>query len=218
MSSTQSVDRPPEALAVAERYLRRERLLSSLVVVFVAGAFLWTFVLTSLGPAVAVGVLLLVVARAPLIEPRGTVRLRTDEDIDSVIESFTGPIPPVLVFQWGIADEILVGEGTVTYRVSYLFGLRSVEITVDTQMERTPDSDCRIELTLTAGGQPWSTYAVTVVTREDRTAVEYEYSADRRFGLRRLPQRFVAKRYRDDALEALGYTPVQRSERYRVGT
>lgn len=216
MPSTRPVDPPREALDIAKRYLRRERPLSALVVVLVAAGFLGTFLATSLVPAVVVGVLLIVVARAPIIESRGTVRLRTDEDAESVAESFTGPTPPILVFQWGIADEILTGNGTVTYRLSYLFGLRSVEVTVDTRTGRTPDGGRRIELELTVGGQPWSTYVVTVDTRDDGTVVEYEYTADRRFGLRRIPQRIVAKRYRDEAFEAQEYVIVERNEQYGI--
>ena len=216
MPSTRSVDRPREALAIAKRYLRRERPLSALVVVLAVIGFLGTFVATSLVPAVVVGALLIVVARAPIIESRGTVRLRTNEDAESVVDSFTGPTPPILVFQWGIADEILTGD-TVTYRLSYLFGLRSVEVTVDTRTDRTPDGGRRIELELTADGQSWSTYVVTVDTLDDGTVVKYEYTADRRFGLRRIPQRIVANRYRDEALEAQGYVIVERNEQYGVG-
>lgn len=215
MPSGRSVDRPREARTVAKRYLRRERPLSALVVVLAVVGFLGTFVATSLVPAVVVGGLLIFIARAPIIESRGTVRLRTDEGAESVAESFTGPTPPILVFQWGIADEILTGD-TVTYRLSYLFGLRSVEVTVDTRTDRTPDGGRRIELELTVGGQPWSTYVVTVGARDDGTVVEYEYTADRRFGLRRIPQRIVAKRYRDEALEAQGYAVVERNEQYGV--
>jgi hypothetical protein len=216
MPSTRSVDRPREARAAAKRYLRRERPLSALIVVLAVAGFLGTFVATSLAPAVAVGVLLIVVVRAPVIEARGTVRLRTDEDAESVAESFRGLTPPILVFQWGIADEILTGDETVTYRLSYLFGLRSVEVTVETRTDRTPGGGRRIELELTVGGQPWSTYVVTVDTRDDGTVVEYEYTADRRFGLRRIPQRIVAKRHRDEALEAQGYVVVERNEQYGV--
>jgi len=216
MPSTRTVDRPPEALDVAKRYLRRERPLSALVVVLAVGVFLGTFLATSLVPAVVVGALLIVVARAPIIEARGTVRLRTDEDAASVAESFTGPTPPILVFQWGIADEITTEDETVTYRLSYLFGLRSVEMAVDTRTDRTPDGGRRIELELTADGQPWSTYVVTVDTRDDGTVVEYEYTADQRFGLRRIPQRIVAKRYRDEALDSQGFVVVERNEQYGV--
>jgi hypothetical protein len=216
MPSAQTVDRPQEALAVAKRYLRRERPLSALVVVLAVVVFLGTFVATSLVPAVVVGTLLLVVARVPIIESHGTVRLRTDETAQSVVESFTGPTPPVLVFQWGIADEITSGDGTVSYRLSYLFGLRSVEVTVETRTDHTPAGDRRIELEVTAGGQPWSTYVATVEPGDDGTVVEYEYTADRRFGLRRIPQRIVANRYRDEALTAQGYVVVDRDEQYSV--
>jgi hypothetical protein len=216
MPSTRTADRPPEALAVAKRYLRRERPLSGLIVVLAVAVFLGTFVATSLVPAVVVATLLIVVARAPIVESRGTVRLRTDEDAESVAESFAGPTPPILVFQWGIADEILTGDETVTYRLSYLFGVRSVEVTVDTRTDRTPDGGRRIELKLTVGGRPWSTYVVTVDGRDGGTVVEYEYAADRRFGLRRVPQRIVANRYRDEALDAQGYGVVDRDERYGV--
>jgi hypothetical protein len=216
MPSARTVNRPEEALAVAKRYLRRERPLSALVVVLATVVFLGTFVATSLVPAVVVGTLLIVVARVPIIESQGTVRLRTDEDVQSAVESFTGPIPPILVFQWGIADEITTGDGTVKYRLSYLFGLRSVEVTVETQTGHTPAGDPRIELELTAGGQPWSTYVATIETRDGRTVVEYEYTADRRFGLRRIPQRIVANRYRDEALNAQGYIVVDRDEQYGV--
>jgi len=216
MPSTRSIDRPEEALAVAKRYLRRERPLTALVVVLATVIFLGTFIATSLVPAVVVGTLLVVVARVPIIESQGTVRLRTDEDVQSVVESFTGPTPPILVFQWGIADEITTGDGTVKYRISYLFGLRSVEVTVETQTGHTPAGDPRIELELTMGGQPWSTYVATVERRDGRTVVEYEYTADRRFGLRRIPQRIVANRYRDDTLNAQGYVVVDRDEQYGV--
>ena len=217
MPSTRTADRPQAAVAVAKRYLRRERPLSALVVMLAVVVFLGTFVATSLVPAVTVGALLIVVVRVPIFESHGSVRLRTDEDAQSVVDSFTGPTPPVLVFQWGIADEITVEDGTVRYRISYLFGLRSVEVTVETRTDHTPAGDRRIEVELTIGGQPWSTYVVTVQTGDGRTVVEYEYTADRRFGLRRIPQRIVANRYRDKALDAQGYVVDDRDEQYSIG-
>ncbi|WP_254840092.1 hypothetical protein [Natronomonas marina] len=94
--------------------------------------------------------------------------------------------------------------------------MRSVEVTVETQTGHTPAGDPRIELELTVSGQPWSTYVATIETRDGRTVVEYEYTADRRFGLRRIPQRIVANRYRDEALNAQGYIVVDRDEQYGV--
>ena len=210
MPSTQAVNRPQEAVTVAKRYLRRERLLSALVVVIVVIVFISTFVVISLVPAVVVGALLTVAARVPIIKPNGTVQLRTNEDSDSVVKSLTGPTPPVLVFQWGIADDITTRDKMVTYRLSYLFGLRSVEVTVNTQINQVPGEDRQVELELRVGDQPWSTYVVTVGTQNGQTIVEYEYTADRRFGLRRIPQRIIANRYRDEALESQGYVPVKR--------
>lgn len=217
MPSTRPVDRPPKTLAIAKRYRRRERPLSALVVVLAVAGFVATFVATSVVPAVVVGGLLVVVARAPIVESHGTVRLRTDADAESVVRSFTGPTPPILVFQWGLADEIIAEDETVTYRVSYLFGMRSVDVTVDTQTTHTSAGDRRVELELTLGGQPRSTYVVTVGTEDDQTVVEYEYATDRRFGLRRLPQQLVARRYRDDALEAQRYAVCGRDEQYDIG-
>jgi hypothetical protein len=100
---------------------------------------------------VVVGALLIVVARAPVVGSHGTVRLRPDADGESVVESFTGPTPPSLVFQWGLADEIVTEDETATYRVSYLFGLRSVEVTVEIRTAHTSTGDHQIELKLAVG-------------------------------------------------------------------
>lgn len=216
MPSNQNSNRPEPAVAVAKQYLRRERPLSAFVVVLVLGVFLGTFRATSLLPAIVVGVCLLIVVRVPIFRVRGTARLRTDEDVDTVIESFTGPTPPVLVFQWGVADEITSQEGAVTYRISYLFGLRSVEVTVQTQTTTEQDGARQVELEVTANDQPWATYTVTIHRHNDQTAIKYEYTANRRFGLRRIPQRLIAERYRNKALNEQGYTVVERDEHYGI--
>ncbi len=213
MPSPRVADRPEAALDVAEQYLRRERPLSALVALLVVSVFVGTFLVTSLLPAVAVGAVLLAVVRAPLVRPRGSVRLRTDADVDTVVESFAGPTPPVLVFQWGIAEEITPGDGPVTYRVSYLFGLRSVDVTVRTRTTDRADGR-RVSLEVTADGHPWATYTVDVSRADGHTVVDYEYRADRRFGLRRLPQRVIAARYRDEALRVQGYRVVEREAEY----
>jgi len=63
-------------------------------VVLVVSVLLGTFLATSLLPAIAVGAVLLVALRAPVVRSHGTVRLRTDEGVDTVIEAFTGPTRP----------------------------------------------------------------------------------------------------------------------------
>jgi hypothetical protein len=119
----------------------------------------------------------------------------------------------VLVFQWGIADAVSVERGTATYHISYLFGMRSVTITVHSERVATADNTQVIELEVTANEQPWSTYTVSIFRHTDRTIIEYDYDSARRFGLRRIPQRMVATRFRDEALEAQGYTVETRTER-----
>jgi hypothetical protein len=215
MSARTDVERPDEALTVTRRYLRRERPLSALVAVVGVAMVVLTYLATSLLLAVVVFVVYLAVVRAPIIRPRGTVRLETDDDPEAVVDAFTGPTPPVLVFQWGIADGITADGETVTYRVSYLFGLRSVDMTVRARTNLTP-GERTIELAVTANDRPWASYTVNIYEERDRTVVEYEYTADRRFGLRRVPQRIVAKRYRDRALEAQGYVVTERDEQYGV--
>ena len=216
MPSRSDVERPPGARAVAERYRRYERPLSALVAVAVVAAFLATYLTTSLVPAVGVFAGLLALVRVPIFRTRGTARLETDADADTVVDDFTGPTPPVLAFQWGIADAVVADDEAVTYRIPYLFGLRSVEVTVRARADAAPDGSRTVELAVTANGDPWATYTVHVTPRDGRTAVEYEYVADRRFGLRRLPQRLVARRYRDETLAAQGYTVVERDDQYAI--
>jgi len=100
MPSTDTIERPQEALRVARRYLRRERLVNALVVTLVVSLFLGTYVIMSLIPAVVVGAVLIVVARAPILQSTGTVQLRTDDGPETVLDALTGPTPPVLALQW----------------------------------------------------------------------------------------------------------------------
>jgi len=216
MPSTRTVERSSDALRVANRYLRYERPLSALLSVLVATAFLVTYAATSLAAGVVVGAVLLLVVRVPIIQSRGVVRLETDDDAGAVVDSFAGPTPPMLVFQWGIADEVTTDGNGTTYHISYLFGRRSVAMTVETRVETRADGERVVEITTAVDGRPWATYTAAVSGGEDGTTVEYEYAADRRFGLRRLPQRIVARRYRDEALGAQGYAVVEREERYGI--
>lgn len=208
--STSDVERPAAAVNVVQRYHRRERLLSGVLPVVVVGLFLGTYVVASLAPALVVGVGLLVVVRAPILQPSGTVRLRTEADVATVADAFRGPTPPVLAFQWGIADEIATGDERVTYRVSYLFGARSTAMTVQSRTETTATDAQRVELEVTANDQPWATYTATIRAEDGQTVVDVEYRSDRRFGLRRLPQQRYAERYRDETLTAQGYAVVER--------
>ena len=210
MVTRTDIDRPAQAIAVAQRYLRHERPLSALVVVAITAIYLATYLATSLLPAIAVGVALFVAVRAPVLRTHGTMRLQSAADPETVRAAFAGPIPPVLAFRWGIADDIGRETDITTYTVSYLFGLQSVDHTLRTHTETTADAD-RVILKLTANSQQRGTYAVTIRGDGDRTLVDIEYTSDRRVGLRRLPQTLVARRYRDEALAVQGYTVLERN-------
>ena len=209
-------DRPQAVLDLAERCRRRERPLSALVVALATAAFLGTYLAAPLLPAVAVAAVLFVVARAPVLRPGGTVRLRTDDDVETVAAAFGGPTPPVLGLQWSIAETVTTADGVATYDVAYLFGLRSVEVTVDTRTETALDGGRLVESEVTVAGRPWATYTSTVRPADGHTTVEVTYVSDRRFGLRRVPQRLVARRYRDEVLAAQGYTTVERERDSRL--
>lgn len=106
-------------------------------------------------------------------------------------------------------------DGTPTYAVSYLFGLGTTEVTVQRHTEPTAGGDARGELEVTVSGQSWATYTATIQDGSDQTIIDIEYNADRGFGLRRLPQQLVLQQYRDEALQAQGYTVVERDSHLR---
>ena len=209
-------ERSQQAVDVAQHYLRLERPLSALVVVLAVLIFLGTYHLTSLLPAVLVGVILPVGLRFPILQSNGTFRLRTSDDFDTVIDEFTGPIPPVLALQWGVADEVSTEDDTTRYAVSYLFGLRSADVTIKTDMKSTPGEDDVVKSEVTVNDQPWATYTSTISNMGEHTSIGVSYTSDRRFGLRRIPQQLIANRYRDDALTVQGYTVIERDTHFGI--
>lgn len=217
MPSTDEFGRPAETIAVARRYLRYERPANALVVTLAVATFLGAYLTTSLLPAVVVAGLLALVARAPVLESHGTMRLTSDAPPSAVVDEFVGSTPPVLAFQWGVADAVRTDEaGRVEYPISYLFGLRSAVATVDRETTVTDDGH-RVELTVEVDGSPWSTYTATITDAEDGgSRIDVEYESNRRFGLRRVPQQRLAARFRDEALETQGYAVVSRDSHFGV--
>lgn len=105
-----STDR--DALDDAVRsYHRAERAVSWTLALLVAGAFLAAVAALSFWPGVAVAAVLVVALRLPVYRRSGTTRLRTDAPPEAVVRQFASERPPVLAFQWGIADEIRTDEG-----------------------------------------------------------------------------------------------------------
>jgi len=213
--SETDVERPRDVSAIAERYFRTQALATALLIVFVEGVILGTYLAISFLSAVVVGLLLIVVAWAPVFRTGRTFHLRTDDGPDAVVDALTGPVPPVLPLHWGMADEVDADGDAVAYRTSFLFGLRTATVTVRTRTGTAPDGSRRVELDLEENGDPWGTYTADVSGGGGRTEVDVEYASERRFGLRRLPQALVAGRYREEALDAQGYTVVER--RRKVG-
>jgi len=194
---------PQQAATVAERYRRIERPMSVAAVLPVGIAAGVAFVALTLVQALLVALLAVLAVRIPVFRTSGRATLVTDAPPEAVRRDLESPCPPGLAFQWGIADEIEQTEAGWAYDISYLFGRRSVRMNVEPRWDEGEDED--LALVVTAGGHPWATYYVTVAERAAETIVEIDQASDRRFGLRRLPQWFLARRYRDAALEAQGY-------------
>ena len=203
---SERVEVPDDALPVARRYLRIERLLSGGVAVVVGLLGAAAYLALPLLWALAVILGLLALARVPVFRTNGRARLRTGADPASVRDDFTGATPPPLALQWGIADDVRVDGEDAVYEISYFLGLRSVEMRAEAESE-----DDRVVITGTVDGEPWGTYDARIEPTERGTEIVVDVRSDRKFGLRRLPQQFVARRFRDAALRAQGYEVIERS-------
>jgi len=211
---------PDDVAAVVRRYRRTERLLTGALLVVVLGAVGAALVALPVVPALVVALAAAVAVRAPLFRTGGTAQLRTDASPETVRADFAGATPPVLAFQWGVADSVDATADGGRYELSALFGLWSV--TMETATGRggegaTADRDgvAPLELRVTAGGQPWGAYDVVTREHDGVTVVDVTVTSERRFGLRRLPQWVAAEHHRADALAAQGYTVVERDVRPR---
>ena len=214
MPSGESDDVPMEAVAVARRYRRVERPVSGVVALRGGVGCVTALFRLPLLYGLLVAAAVVVVLRAPVLRTDGEYRLTTRTDPEAVREAFASATPPPLALQWGCADDVESTPDGGRYEISYLLGLRSDAVVSElrsspSRTDGGDDDTGEFELVVTADGGPWATYAVSIAERDGTTTVDVEYSSDRRFGLRRLPQQLVARRYRDDALTAQGYTVVR---------
>lgn len=211
-SNTDSVDIPPEVAAVVQRYHRIERPVSWAMGFSVAAVVVTALFSFPLIPALLVTIGLLVLVRFPVLRSYGAITLEANADIEAVRADFESATPPSLAFQWGLASTIQSVSNGWVYNISYLFGLRTVRMTVEINPLPSSDgeSNAEFELVMTANERPWGTYTVSLEERDRTTEIDIEYVSDRRFGLRQLPQWLVAKRYRDEALTTQGYDIVER--------
>ena len=225
-SMSASVDRldPPWSVRpIVRRYHRVERTISWLLALSVAAIAVVAILSLPflIGVIAALGLLLLM--RLPLVRRRGNTRLETDADPDTVRSEFESTTPPILVFQWGLvdADDVTVDDRpdgrVVKYDVSYLFGLRSVTMRVETVGHSSADSDAvdtsdvdELELLVTVDGTQWASYTVQIRSEDRWTVVDVVWTTDHRVDVRQLLQGLVARRYYPNALTALGYETVLR--------
>lgn len=192
---------------VITRYHRVERAVSGATALLAGGIGAGLILLLPLWQGVLGAVAVLAGLRLPVVTTAGSARLETTASPATVRAAVTGPRPPMLAFQWGIANEVTATEHGGRYARSSLCGLRSVTMTTTVDDAATTAD---ITLRVTAGDSPWSTYHVTLTDHGDTTVVEIDVRSDRRFGLRGLPAWLVAQRYYDAALEAQGYTVISR--------
>ena len=211
-SQSDHIDVPSEAAAVARRYQRFERPLVYAVAFLFAGIVGAALFFLPLLVGLLVAVFVVALMRIPIFRVEGTTRLVSESDSETVRRDFESAIPPVLPFQWGIADDIHTTADGATYEFSYLLGLRSASVTVEIDSRAADGGNTAngLELRVTENGNPWATYAVSIHQRGTETVVDVEWMSNRRFGLRRLPQQLVAERYRAEALTAQGFTVAER--------
>lgn len=211
-ASTEQITVPSEAAAVARRYRRIERPLSWGLALLIGTVAAIAIVRFPLLPAIIAAVVVLVSFRVPIFRTSGTARLTTDADPDTVRGDFESTCPPPLALQWGTADDVRSTENGGDYTFSYLFGLRSAQMRAEGRSRAADGHEANgdLELVVTVGGRPWGTYTASIRDRDGTTVVDLEWDSDRRFGLRRLPQWLVARRYQTEALSAQGYTVVDR--------
>lgn len=220
--------------SIAGRYRRTELAVGLLTALFVVGLFLASFVAFSLGPALAVAVVLAVTVRVPVFRRRGTATLRSDADPKAVRRDFAGPTPPVLAAQWANADEVTPATDALgaTYEHSSPFALRTVTMVLDVEVSEPdaneldasepdasdpdanePDAATTVALDVSVNDRPWGSYTVTIRPsggNQDGTLVDVALRPTRRFDLRHLPQTLVADRYYADLLAAQGYAVLER--------
>ncbi|ERG96028.1 hypothetical protein [Haloquadratum walsbyi] len=211
MSDTQSLGRSGKASMVVTQYYRRSRVLTYLVGITVVGSVGASFALLSFYEWLLCGITVFVIFQSPVFTTDGHIALVTNKAPEAVSKEFQSPMPPILPFHWGLADQIEATDDGGHYVIRYLLGLQSIEMTVKCQP--APNDPADVKLIVTVGDSSWGNYHVNIDTTDTtdnymQTTVDITVETNRRFGLRRLPQQLIADKYRPTALEAQGYDIV----------
>jgi len=184
--------------SVVTRYNRTEQIVSwTLVATAIVVVVAALYTLPPVG-GVVVAVAAVLTLRLPVFRLHSQARVVTDASPEAVREAMLGARPPVLVFQWGVADRVETGDG-VRYHYSALFGLRTATLAVDRR-----ETASGVEITLVADGAPYTTHRVTITGGEE-TVVTVKSDPPRGFGLRRLAGWIAVQRQYAAGLDALGY-------------
>lgn len=185
--------------ALARRYARRERAASYGLALTGGGVAVSAYLVGGLGWALAAGVVIVVLLRAPLLRPHVTAAYGTDTDPAAVRAAVVGPYSPLFALAWGRAETVQETDagGRVTH--PYLFGLREATFAWE---GRETDDGLIVEGYL--DGDRYVAYEVEVDAEDDRTVLRFE-GESRRVGLNRLPQLLVAQGVREDVWAAQGY-------------
>lgn len=184
---------------LARRYARRERAASYGLALTGGGLAVAGYLVGGLAWALVVGIVIVVLLRAPLLHPHVTAAYETDADPEAVRAAVIGPYSPLFALAWGRADAVHETDagGRVTH--PYLFGLR--EATFTWEGRETVDG---LVVEGELDGDHYVAYDVEVDSEGDRTVLRFE-GQSRRVGLNRLPQLPVARDFRDDVWAAQGY-------------
>lgn len=201
-------------VTIAEHYRRLERILRLGVVLF---AIIVCIALVLRFPrwiAVPLVILVLGSLAVPLFDIAGTIQLKSMEDPDVVLTDFASQLPPVLGFQWALADSIQETADGVSYEFTHLFGILTTSLRTNIAVDQ---ANGIVELTCFENDSPWGSYLVFVNPTEDGTEVTLKVTADRRYELVRLTQLVAAAYYQDTMFETQGYEVCNRTRSIAFG-
>lgn len=201
MPSTDSDGVPPATWSVIERYERIVWIVAALIAVTLAVLVTAALIALPLLPGLTAALLVLIALRVPVFGTDGHFELATAAAPDAVLADFEGRRPPVLAFLWGRADRVRETDDGVVFEFSYLAGLRSVTMSLESERR----ADDTLAVTVRENERPWGRYLVTIRENGGETIVDVDVGSERRFGLRRLPGALVMRRYRDTVFRTQGY-------------
>jgi len=208
-TATESIERPANVSTVARRYWRVTGVLRVALILCLVAVVVLAAVTLPVAQLLGVGIAVILLIRVPVLKADRTITLTTEKSPSTVHQEFRSLTPPLLAVQWCLADEIRSTDTGGEYDLSSMLGIKTATLTVESRSVDTADD--RIELVVTTNGNPWSTYRVSTRSTDGGTEVTVSVIADRRFGIRRLPDWVAGRYYAPRLFAEQGYTVVDRS-------